>query len=166
MAQELIDVGVRTVTVTVNAVFPEIQAQIISHVILNGVVYTGVEAATILIGRQLEGIRMMSDQGVVVKVNTVLIPGINDQHIAETAKTVKDAGASLYNIIPLIPQHEFADFTAPSCQSLDAARQAADEYIEVFRHCQHCRADACGIPGKNDLSVRLYENSVETFSHG
>lgn len=165
-AQRLYDVGVRTVTVTVNAVDPEIQSKIISHIIWEGVVYTGIEAAEILIRQQLEGIRLMSSLGAVVKINTVLIPDINDTHIETIAKTVKEYGASIFNIIPLIPQHEFCNLPAPDCQMLNTARAVAEKHIPVFRHCQHCRADACGIPGKSDLSDKLYTANSETFSHG
>lgn len=166
-AQELYDTGVRSVTVTVNAVEPEILDKIVSHVIWKGVIYTGLEAAKILIKQQLEGIRKVSNLGTIVKINTVLIPGVNDTHIEKIAQAVKGAGASIYNIIPLIPQHEFADIPAPDCNMLDEARRKAEKYLPVFRHCRHCRADACGIPGKKDLSSELYSGAVaETFSHG
>lgn len=166
-ARALYEAGVRTVTVTVNAVDPEILEKIVSHVVYRDVVYTGKEGAGLLIERQLEGIRVMSSLGAVVKINTVLIPGVNDGHIGEIAGTVKENGAELYNIIPLIPQHEMKDFPAPSCEELNRARADAGKYLRVFRHCQHCRADACGIPGKNDFSSRLYETrGAETFSHG
>lgn len=39
----------------------------------------------------------------IVKVNSVLIPGLNDEHIVDIAKEVKKRGASLMNILPLIP---------------------------------------------------------------
>ena len=57
---------------------------------------------------------------------------------------------------------------APNCEQLDRARTQAEKHLEVFRHCKHCRADACGIPGKEDLSSKLYGNHkhLETFSHG
>jgi nitrogen fixation protein NifB len=157
---------VRTVTVTVNAVDSDIGARVISHIVLNGVAYTGAEAAGILIGRQLEGIRLVSSLGAVVKINTVLIPGVNDTHIEAIAKAVKEAGASIYNLIPLIPQHEFVGSPAPDCRMLNEARAAAEKHIPIFRHCQHCRADACGIPGKNEFSSKLYGGGFETFSHG
>ena len=166
-AQRLHDAGVRTVTVTVNAVDPGIQAKIISHIVFEGIRYVGEEGASILIRRQLEGIRKIKALGAIVKVNTVLIPGVNDEHIEAVAKAVKEAGADLYNIIPLIPQNEFSDTPAPTCLQIEEARQKAGKYIEVFRHCQHCRADACGIPGKGDLSGKLYGTGcAETFSHG
>jgi nitrogen fixation protein NifB len=167
-AQQLYDAGVRTVTVTVNAVDPYIQSQIISHIVYEGKKYYGEEAAKILIDNQLRGINEMSKLGIIVKVNSVLIPGINDEHIAKIAETVKNAGANLYNIIPLIPQHELSHIPAPNCEQLDKVRVKAEKYIEVFRHCKHCRADACGIPGKEDFSDKLYGSHkyLETFSHG
>lgn len=167
-AQDIYDAGVRTITVTVNAVDPYIQSQIVSHVVLDGKIYRGEEAAEILIDSQLNGIKKISKLGVIVKVNSVLIPGINDHHIEEIAETVKAAGATLYNIIPLIPQHELSHIPAPTCEQLDKARIQAEKHLEVFRHCKHCRADACGIPGKEDLSSKLYgtHKHLETFSHG
>lgn len=162
---ELID----TLTVTVNAVDPEIEAKINNRIAYHGKIYTGTEAAEILIKNQLSGIRKVSKAGTLVKVNTVLIPGINDKHIEDVAATVKTAGASIYNIIPLIPQNEMKDLSAPTCEELYKARSDAEIYINVFRHCQHCRADACGVPGVYDIGASLYKgrlNVKETFSHG
>jgi nitrogen fixation protein NifB len=160
-------VGVRSVTVTVNAVDPFIADEVVSHIAYNGEVVRGTGAGRLLIERQLMGIREVSGLGMIVKVNTVLIPTINDRHIEEIARAVKRAGASMHNIIPLIPRHEMSHIPAPSCEELNRARDAAGKQIEPFRHCQHCRADACGIPGKSDYSGELYSGRVmETFSHG
>jgi nitrogen fixation protein NifB len=104
-----------------------------------------------------------------VKVNMVLIPGLNADEVAETARAVREAGAALFNLIPLLPQGEFAHLPVPSCTDLHAARTAAEAHVPVFRHCQHCRADAVGIPGVSDLSSEVYGSlgrPVETFSHG
>lgn len=163
---EIVRVGVKTLTVTVNAVDPVIGAQIVSHVIQGGVRYEGEEGARRLIAAQLSGLRMAAERGLMIKVNTVLIPGINDAHIADIARTVKAHGADLYNIIPLIPEHELSHIPAPTCEELNRARDAAEVYLPQFRHCRHCRADACGIVGKVDLSAKLYGRQMETFSHG
>lgn len=168
-AQELIDLGIDTLTVTVNAVDPAIQAKIISGIYYHGKRYEGEEAAKILIENQLAGIRKMADAGVTIKVNTVLIMEINRDHIREIAKTVSEAGATMYNIIPLIPQHKFKDCVEPACVDIDGARREAEEFIDVFRHCQRCRADAVGIPGQTDYGDQIYLkrlNPKETFSHG
>jgi nitrogen fixation protein NifB len=168
-ANEIIDVQIDSLTVTVNAVDPEIEQQLNGGIRYKGSYYSGKEAAEILIKNQLEGIRKVTAAGITVKVNTVLVPGINDEHIGEIAKTVSAAGASIYNIIPLIPQHELAQCPAPTCLEIDSARQEAELYIDVFRHCQRCRADAVGVPGEKDYGDQLYLKRIsvkETFSHG
>lgn len=167
--QEIVDIGVDTLTVTVNAVDPDIQAKIISGIFYHGKRYKGREAAEILIKNQLEGIRKAADAGIMVKVNTVLIVEINREHIKTVAETVSLCGASLYNIIPLIPQHKLKDCAVPECKDIDGARREAEQYIDVFRHCQRCRADAIGIPGKIDFADQIYLKRLQqadTFSHG
>ena len=168
-ADEVIEVGIDSLTVTVNAINPEIEAKLNKYIIYHGKRYDGVEGAKILIENQLKGIQKVAAAGITVKINTVLVPEINGEHIEEIAKTVKDAGASIYNIIPLIPQFELADQKAPTCLQIDEARTKAAKHIDVFRHCQHCRADAVGVPGKSEYGDQIYQrrlNVKETFSHG
>ena len=101
--------------------------------------------------------------------NENVVNEINRFHIGAIARAVKEAGATIYNIIPLIPQHDLKDCEAPSCVDLSVARAEAGKHIDVFRHCQHCRADAVGIPGKNNFSKEVYgglPRVKDTFSHG
>ena len=168
-ADEVIDIGIDSLTVTVNAVNPKIEAKLNAYIIYHGEKIEGEKGAEILIKNQLEGIRKVASAGITVKVNTVLVPEINGDHIEEIARTVKEAGAKIYNIIPLIPQHELKDYAAPTCPEIDEARIKASKYIDVFRHCQHCRADAVGVPGKSEFGDQIYQrrlNVKETFSHG
>ena len=165
----LAEEGVDTLTVTVNAVDPDILDQINGGIVWRGALLTGREAAEKLIANQLQGIEKIARAGITIKVNTVLIPEINAEHVPEVAKSVAAHGAQLYNIIPLIPQHQLNWCTRPDCALLDATRQKCEQYIRVFRHCQHCRADAAGIPGGNDVSRQLYIRPItmeNTFSHG
>lgn len=168
-ADELFAVHVDAVTVTVNAVNPSIQAQINDRIFYQGRWISGLPAAEQLIRNQLAGIRKVTDLGVTVKVNTVLIPGINDAHVREVAGQVAAAGAQMYNIIPLIPQADMADLRAPDCRELELARAEASEYLDIFLHCQHCRADAVGRIGKEDLGQLVYgdlDPEPENFAHG
>lgn len=169
-ADELIDVGIDTLTVTVNAVDSEIEAKINEYIIFHGKFYMGEAGARILIENQLKGIKKVAEAGVTVKVNTVLVPGINDEHIEIIAKTVKEAGAVIYNIIPLIPQHKLSHISCPTCEEIEKARAAAEKHIKVFRHCAHCRADAVGVPGLSEYSKQVFQGRLkdvkETFSHG
>ena len=52
----------------------------------------------------------------------MLVPGINDAHIPEVAKVTAELGASILNIIPLIPQNEMKDIPAPTCADLEEVR--------------------------------------------
>ncbi len=168
-AEEIIETGIDSLTVTVNAVDPEIESRLNKFIIYHGQKIEGVEGAKILIENQLKGIQKIADAGVTIKVNTVLVPSINGDHIEEIAKTVAQKGAKIYNIIPLIPQYELSDVKAPSCLEIDGARTRASKYIDVFRHCQRCRADAVGIPGEKEVGDQIYQRRIsekETFSHG
>ncbi|GHU66882.1 putative nitrogenase cofactor biosynthesis protein NifB [Clostridia bacterium] len=166
---ELAEVGVDTLTVTVNDIDPVRLTKLCGGIVWNGQALEGVNAMEQLIANQLDGIRAAVDKGILVKVNTVLVPSINGDYISQIAQKVAQAGAALYNIIPLIPNALLADEPIPTCAHIDAARCCAEEFITVFRHCQHCRADAIGIPGEEDLGVQLGFRrvaAVETFSHG
>lgn len=168
-AERLIAAGVSTITVTVNAVDPELLPRICSSVFYEGRRLVGEEAARRLIGNQIEGIKIAARLGAVVKINTVLIPGINDHHVGAVARVTAEAGAALINVIPLIPQHEFAALPAPTASQLEQARSDAARFLTVFSHCQRCRADACGIPGVSEFSAQVYEEKLfasATFSHG
>lgn len=168
-ARQVMEAGVKTVTVTVNAIRPEILTHICSGIVYEGRYIEGREGAHLLISNQLRGIREIRDLGVMVKINTVLIPGINDTHIEELARVARKLGASMMNVLPLIPQGGMRGHPAPDCHQLALARAGAEQHLPVFRHCRQCRADACGVPGKGkDLSHLLYERPLplETFSHG
>ncbi len=168
-ADELIELGIDTLTVTVNGVDRKIVSHIVSKIIYKEKVYEGESAADILIENQIAGIEKMARAGVTIKVNTVFIKEINGEHIEDIAKTVGKLGVAIYNIIPLIPQYKLSHCTEPTCIDIDGARRIAGEYVDVFRHCMRCRADAIGLLGGMDISSQIYGerlNIVETFSHG
>jgi len=146
-ASLLKSLGVRAVTVTINALDPETASKIYEFIILDGKVIEGIEASRILIERQLRGLKAAAGQGLVVKVNTVLIPGLNERGAVEVAKKAAELGASMQNIIPLIPLHRFKDQRPPTCEELRRTREEASKYIEQFRLCKQCRSDSYGIPG-------------------
>ncbi len=168
-AEELLQVHMDSITVTVNAVDPFVQMQINKRIFYHNEWLDGEQAAEILIKNQLAGIKKVSEAGVTVKINTVLIPGINDGHIETIAKAVAENGAKIYNIIPLIPQADMADIPAPGCTEIDRARLQAGQYLDIFAHCKHCRADAVGRLGEEDYGQQIYGNLAlepNHFSHG
>jgi nitrogen fixation protein NifB len=149
------ELGIRTVTVTLNTVDPAIGKDIYSVVKYHGKRYRGEEGAEILLKNQLEGIREAVKRKILIKVNTVLIPTVNDEHIVEIAKKIAEMDVYMHNIIPLIPQYKFAHITPPTQQEKEAIQDRCREYVKEMTHCRHCRADAIGRLGK-DIQQRLY----------
>ena len=92
-ADRLYDLGVRFVTVTMNAVDASVGSKIYDHIIIDGMRATGDEASKILIQHQLDGIEKCSKMGMAVKVNIVMIPGINTDCIPDLVKIAKNRGA-------------------------------------------------------------------------
>ncbi|MDI9643929.1 MAG: radical SAM protein [Candidatus Verstraetearchaeota archaeon] len=147
-AERLRSLGVKTVTITINAVNPKVGASIYEWVWYGGTLLRGEEGAELLIKKQLRGIEELVKRGIVVRINTVLIPTVNQDEVESIASEAARRGASLMNIIPLIPQHEFKSLRRPTCEELERARKQAEKYIPQFRLCRQCRADAVGIPGR------------------
>jgi nitrogen fixation protein NifB len=147
-ANELQALGVKTLTVTLNAVDPALGERIYSHAEVGGDVLTGGKAAAALLARQLEGIRRARARGIFVKINSILIPGVNDNgHLELVAQAARAAGASLQNITPLIPLGRFRDLAPPTCVELHRTRVHCERIIPQLRLCRQCRADAVGVPG-------------------
>ncbi len=143
------------VTITINMVDPEIGAKIYPWIFYNHKRYTGVEAATILHERQMLGLEMLTARGVLVKVNSVLIPGVNDAHLIEVNRQVKARGAFLHNIMPLISDPAHGTFyglngqRGPTPQELKKIQDACEGGAKLMRHCRQCRADAVGMLGED-----------------
>ena len=150
-AGEIAALGVGHMTVTVNAVDPAVGARIYRKVEDGGRSLSGEEGASLLLGRQELGIRRLKALGVTVKVNTVVVPGINDAHVSAIAEQVAAWGADLMNCIPLIPVPGTALGTCPSPDPARMAqiREQAGQFLPQMRHCAHCRADALGLLGGN-----------------
>ena len=143
------------VTITINMVDPEIGAKIYPWIFYNHKRYTGVEAARILHERQMLGLEMLTARGVLTKINSVLIPGVNDQHLLEVNREVKARGAFLHNIMPLISEAEHGTFfgltgqRGPTAQELKDVQDACMGGANLMRHCRQCRADAVGLLGED-----------------
>lgn len=148
---ELAAIGVSHVTITVNAVDPAIGEKIFAWVRDGKVIYRGVKAAELLLQRQLESIRGLKARGIVVKVNFIVIPGINDHHAEEVARTMKELGVDLLNCMPMYPNADtvFENIPEPDREMLDGVRATAERHLPQMRHCTRCRADAVGLLGED-----------------
>jgi nitrogen fixation protein NifB len=144
---EILNAGVKFLTVTVNAVDPEVAERIYGYVVTDRVL-RGLEAAQTLIAKQQAGIETIAKTGVIVKVNTVVCPGINDYHVPKIAERLRDF-ASFMNLMPLIPVEgtPFSHITPPDPNTLSKLRELCEAYIPQIRHCRQCRSDSIGFLG-------------------
>jgi nitrogen fixation protein NifB len=143
---DLLEAGVRALTVTINALDPAVGERVYAWVRQRESIYRGREAAEILIARQMRGVQAALDAGLAVKVNTVLIPDVNDQHLGQLARHLAELGVPLMNIMPLIPAGQMRDHRAPTCEELRQARADCEQALPQFRLCEQCRADVICFP--------------------
>lgn len=159
------ELNIDHVTITINAIDPQIGQHIYSWIHYQGKRYKGLEAAEILINRQLQGLEALTKLGILVKVNSVMIPGINDKHLEEVSKVIKEKGAFVHNIMPLIvtPDTVFMrnGVRNPTSLEMQQVHEKSAGSLKVMKHCHQCRADAIGLLGED----RSSEFSKNTFIH-
>ncbi|KAB2967832.1 nitrogenase cofactor biosynthesis protein NifB [Zoogloea sp.] len=166
MVDEICKHNIDHVTITINMVDPEIGAKIYPWIFWNHQRVTGVEAARILHEQQMKGLEMLTARGVLTKINSVLIPGVNDEHLIEVNREVKKRGAFLHNIMPLISEAEHGTHfgltgqRGPTAQELKAVQDACMGGANLMRHCRQCRADAVGLLGE-DRSEEFTLDKIE-----
>jgi nitrogen fixation protein NifB len=154
---ELADLGLSHVTVTVNAVDPSIGAMFYEWMMIDEERHEGLEAATILWERQKKSIQALAAKGVIVKINTIYVPGVNDTHIEQVAQTVASLGATILNIMPLLPTANtpFATIVEPAKKDVQQLRALAARYLPQMTHCSRCRADAVGLIGEENTQKNI-----------
>ncbi len=153
--RSLADTGVNHVTVTVNAVDPSISAQIISWARHKNKMYRGLDAGKILLDKQMDAISTLKAHNITVKINSIVIPGVNDSHIPDVAEKMKMLGADVMNCLPLNPVQNtpFAQLEKPDHEIMQKVRWEVSRHMQVVRHCQMCRADAAGRLGAQNSTT-------------
>ncbi len=153
--EELAKHNIDHVTITINTVDPKIGAQIYPWIYWNNRRIHGEKGAKILIEQQQKGLEMLAERGILVKVNSVMIPGVNDQHLKEVSRIVKSKGAFLHNVMPLIAEAEHGTFygvmgqRGPNPEELQDLQDECAGDMNMMRHCRQCRADAVGLLGED-----------------
>jgi nitrogen fixation protein NifB len=146
---DLLALGVKTLTVTINAATEGIAEKVYKWAFYRGKRYEGPEAGRLILQNQWEGLEAAVSAGFAVKVNTILMPGLNEDEIPAVAEKAGGIGADMINIMSLIPQGDFAGLSKPSIHEIARMRHACMPQINIMSHCRQCRADACGILGQD-----------------
>lgn len=147
---DLARLKVSHVTVTVNAVDPKIGAEVYSWMRINKKVVKSSAGAEILLNRQLAAIAGLKSRGILTKVNSILLPGINEDHIETVARTMGELDVDIFNIMPYYPNagSAFEHLSEPSPKQVEEIRKVASKHVKQMRHCTRCRADAVGLLGE------------------
>ncbi|MBF0211967.1 MAG: nitrogenase cofactor biosynthesis protein NifB [Magnetococcales bacterium] len=147
--------GIHHVTITLNTLDPVVGEAIYSWIFWQKKRRRGVEAARILLDQQLIGLSALLARGVLVKINTVLIPGINDSQVPEINRLVSEAGVFSHNVMPLISAPEHGTYygvmgiSGPTEAQLQQVRDRCSGAARLMTHCRQCRADAAGMLGED-----------------
>ena len=147
---ELARLQVSHVTITINAIDPEVGAEVYAWVRYKKKMYRDIDAARLLIKNQLESLKKLKEAGVTAKVNSIIIPGINDTHVIAVASKVAELGADILNCLPYYNTKEtlFENIAEPSVDMVTEIQRATSEFLPQMKHCARCRADAVGIIGE------------------
>src|SRR5208337_634993 len=148
---ELAEIGVSHVTITVNAVDPQIGQKIYGWVRDSKVIYRGIKGAELLLNRQIAAIEGLKSRKITVKVNTIVVPSVNGRHVEEVARTMAELGVDMLNCMPMYPNRDtpFEDLEEPCGEMIEKIRARAARHLPQMRHCTRCRADAVGLLGED-----------------
>jgi len=154
---ELATMNVSHVTITITAVDPKIGAKIYAWIRDGKMPLRGEEAAALLLERQLSAVRELKARNIVVKINSIIIPGVNDTHIPEIAKVVGEMGVDIMNCMPLVPVAGamFEELPAPDGAMTARVRLQSGLHLPQMIHCARCRADAVGLINEKMSIVQM-----------
>lgn len=126
---------VEYITVTINALNPETADKIYN-----------LKDVNLLLQRQKQAVGELTKLDTVIKINSVLIPGINEQEIIEIAKFAGEKGVFAQNVIPFLPVQgsQLEHLKEPSKELMHNIKQECAKHVKQLSHCKRCRADAVG----------------------
>ncbi len=149
--------NVSHVSLTINAVDPKIGERIYAWVRFGKRSLPPGKGARILLEKQIESIKGLKERGVMVKVNTIVLPGINDLHVDRIAEKMAELGVDLFNCMPYYPNEgsNFSHLSEPAPEQITRLQKAAKKYIPQMMHCRRCRADAVGLLDETTPDMNL-----------
>lgn len=146
--KDILELGIKYVTVTKNAFSPEVADSIYGYINFNNEKNSGIDICSEFLKLQIEGIKELIKNGITVKVNTVLLPGINEKEIRLIAKEVSELKVYTMNIIPWLKiegsHYDKIGMAEPTHEMVCEARKRASEHMNLMKHCKRCRSDAAG----------------------
>jgi len=172
-AKKLAELEVDHITVTMNFLDPKVGAKIYDWVYdtKSKKRYTGEEGAELLLNRQLKGVELALDLGMVVKINSVLIKDINEDELPRLSKKLQELGVFLHNIMPHLCEPQFGTkfakmgLKSTTQKELREVQERCGNSVNLMKHCSQCRSDAVGLLGRDEkISDEFLEFPLETLA--
>ncbi len=159
-ANHLISLGVNYITVNVNTISPETGAKIYDHITYLGHKYSDVEGSNILLQNQISGISYLASMGLSVRMNIIVIKGINDHEIKDIVGMAKECGCKLTNIIQqtITGNRDYNGLESYSNDELSNLRQECEKIMPQSYFCKPCNAATLETLGTR-LSIDFEEYS-------
>jgi nitrogen fixation protein NifB len=153
------------VSITINAVDPKISEKIYAWVRFGKKSLSPEKGARLLLEKQLASVAGLKERGVIVKVNTIVLPGINDHHVVEIARQMAKLDVDLLNCMPYYPNEgaNFSNLAEPTKDQIAKIQAGAKVHIPQMMHCKRCRADAVGLLDE-PTDMALMDSLVECAS--
>ncbi len=138
-AEKLANLKISHITVLVDAVDPDVTANLYAWIRPSTKNIPLSKAAEMLTTEQAGAIKAFKKAGLTVKVNTILYPE-NIDHIEAIAANVKALGADILSLTPFIPPED-SEITPVSNEQIKRARKQAAKYIELMEPWTKCGAE-------------------------
>lgn len=90
----------------------------------------------------ISAIRYCKQKGIAVKVNTVLIKGINDDRIDSMFERLSDMRVDCFNLLPF--RNVRSENNNPGTEYFLLRKELQSKGFPLTRHCMMCRSDFCG----------------------
>ena len=140
--------GVSFLTVTINSLRPETAEKLYTWVNDRGTKLYGRKAAELLLERQREGVRKAVELRFAVKINTVLLDGINTEQVPEMAEAFSAWGVRRMNVNSVINVTGDSSVRPVPGEKVRLLKADAARFVPQMKACAQCRADAAGVPGR------------------
>ena len=144
-AGELAEIGLSHVTLSVDAVDPEVAGRIYAWIRPGTKTVPLAAAAELLVEAQAAAVIAFKAAGLTVKINTTIYPGVNEDHVEAVAERVAGLGADLMAVVPFHPSGDFsAAPEVPDETLLSQARERASRHMPLLVEWAECGVEVGG----------------------
>ncbi|OPX43916.1 FeMo cofactor biosynthesis protein NifB [Ruminiclostridium hungatei] len=144
------EAGIDYITLTINSVCTDSINNIYKFIYYRDKYYEGIEAGKLILDLQKTALELLSSiENLKIKINVVLIPGVNDKELDNLMLFLNNYRIDIINVIPLLPVNDtkfknIEAFTHGEFCEIKEKLHNKFPNIKFKGSCQRCRSDARG----------------------